>query len=80
MPLWNVLKQEFLNNLERDNLIGVTSTSSIILTLAIVILQIVTGLVMLGKMVSYKVTGETKDRVIMALSSILGFAFWTVFY
>ena len=29
-------------------------------------------------MVSYKVAVETRYRVIMALSSILGFAFWTV--
>ena len=67
----NVLKQEYLKTWGTIALVGVTSTSSIILTLTFAILQIVKGLIMLGKMVSYKVAVETRYRVIMARQAFL---------
>jgi len=57
-------------------LIGAKSSSSLILTLVFAMLPVAFGLIMLRRMVGYRASRTTRDRVIMALLGILGFALW----
>ncbi|KON29380.1 hypothetical protein AC482_06645 [miscellaneous Crenarchaeota group-15 archaeon DG-45] len=57
-------------------LIGAISTSLVIMTLVLAMLPVVLGGLLLRKMVSYNVPWTVRDRVIMAVFSILGLALW----
>lgn len=57
-------------------LVGAVSTSSVIITLILAMMPVVLGGLLLMKMIRYNTPWTTRDRVIMAVFSILGFAFW----
>jgi hypothetical protein len=58
-------------------LIGATSTSSAVLTLVFAILPVLLGLVMIRKMLGKRTSLNWRDRLIMLVFGILGFALWT---